>query len=105
MVELATITPYKDKNGNIVSYQIQVYSGRDANGKKLKPFTTSWKVPDTYKSEKAIKRALDKFVSEFETSCKRGEVSPIKKPGVKNHLLMLKNRIIILTKKLPTNQD
>ena len=56
---MATAVPYKDKDGRIVSYQIQVFRGRDSAGKKLKPYTESWKVPETYKSEKAIKKALD----------------------------------------------
>ena len=76
---MANVRPYKDKDGKIVSYHIEVFRGRDGNGKKLKPYTTTWKVPDTYRSETAIKRALDKFVGEFETSCNRGEVTVYKK--------------------------
>ena len=57
---MATAVPYKDKDGRIVSYQIQVFRGRDSSGKKLKPYLESWKVPETYKSEKAIKKALEK---------------------------------------------
>lgn len=72
---MATTIPYKDKDGNIISYQIQVFRGRDSSGKKLKPYTTSWKVPETYKSEKAIQKALDKAVGEFETECRKGNVS------------------------------
>lgn len=72
---MATTIPYKDKDGNIVSYQIQVFRGRDSSGKKLKPYTTSWKVPETYKSEKAIQKALEKAVGEFETECKKGNIS------------------------------
>lgn len=72
---MANITPIKDKNGNITSYRIRVYRGKDANGKQLKPFTKNWKVPDTYKSEKAIQKALEKVAGEFEASCKRGDVS------------------------------
>jgi integrase len=72
---MATTIPYKDKDGKIVSYQIQVFRGRDSTGKKLKPYTMSWKVPETYKSDRAIKKALDKAVGEFETECKRGEHS------------------------------
>lgn len=72
---MATIVPYTDNDGKIVSYQIQVYRGRDKNGKKLKPYVMSWKVPSTFKSEKAIQKALDKVVGEFETECKRGERS------------------------------
>lgn len=72
---MATTIPYKDKDGNIISYQIQVFRGRDSTGKKLKPYTTSWKIPDTFKSEKAIKKALEKAVGEFEAECKKGNIS------------------------------
>lgn len=72
---MATAIPYKDKNGNIVSYQIQVFRGRDSTGKKLKPYTESWKVPETYKSEKTIKKALEKAMGAFEAECKAGQVS------------------------------
>ena len=72
---MATTIPHTNKDGKIVSYQIQVYRGRDSSGKKLKPYTMSWKVPETYKTQKAIEKALAKVVGEFETSCKRGEVS------------------------------
>ena len=34
---MATIIPHKNKVGEIISYQIQVYKGRDINGIKLKP--------------------------------------------------------------------
>ena len=71
---MATAVPYKDKDGQIVSYQIQVFRGRDSSGKKLKPYTESWKVPETYKSEKAIKKALEKEMGAFEARCKEGKV-------------------------------
>lgn len=72
---MATAVPYKDKTGRIVSYQIQVFRGRDSSGKKLKPYTESWKVPETYKTEKAIKKALEKEMGAFELKCKEGRVS------------------------------
>lgn len=72
---MATAVPYKDKNGNIISYQIQVFRGRDSTGKKLKPYTESWKVPETYKSDKAIKKALEKEMGAFEAKCKEGRIS------------------------------
>ena len=72
---MATAVPYKDKDGNIISYQIQVFRGRDNAGKKLKPYTESWKVPQTYKSEKAIKKALEKEMGAFEAKCREGRVS------------------------------
>ena len=76
---MATVVPHKNKEGKIVSYQIQVFRGRDASGKKLKPYTMSWKVPETYKTKKSIQKALEKAVGEFETSCKRGEVTTDKR--------------------------
>lgn len=72
---MATVSPYKDKDGKIISYQIQVFRGRDGLGKKLKPYVMQWKVPETFKSDKAIQKALDKVVGEFEAECKRGSVS------------------------------
>ena len=72
---MATAVPYTDKDGRIVSYQIQVFRGRDSSGKKLKPYLESWKVPETYKSEKAIKKALEKEMGAFEARCKEGKVS------------------------------
>lgn len=72
---MARIIPYKNKDGKIISYQIRVFRGKDANEKELKPYTMTWRVPETYKSEEAIKRALQKVVGEFETECRRGLVS------------------------------
>jgi len=76
---MANVNPIKNKDGNIYAYQIQVYRGRDLSGKKLKPYSKVWRIPDTFKSEKAIQKALSKIVGEFETDCKRGNVSADKK--------------------------
>jgi hypothetical protein len=70
---MAKVIPYKNKNDEIISYQIQVSRGYDSSGKKLRPFTKSWKIPKTYKSEKSIQNALSKVVGEFEAECNRGE--------------------------------
>ena len=75
---LATIIPYKDKQGNIVSYQIQVYKGRDAEGRKLKPYTMSWKAPEGWK-DSSIERELNKVAAQFEIDCKEGLVSTKRK--------------------------
>lgn len=40
---MANITPRKDKDGNIISYQIRVYRGRDASGKQLKDYLMTWR--------------------------------------------------------------
>lgn len=91
---MATTVPYKDKNGKIISYQIQVFRGRDSSGKKLKPFTMSWKIPETYKSDKAIQKALDKVVGEFEFQCKMGSHSIDRKTFAEyaNYYIELKER-------------
>ena len=70
---MAKVVPYKNKSGEIVSYQIQVSRGYDSSGKKLRPYIKSWKIPKTYKSEKAIQNALAKAIGEFEAECNRGE--------------------------------
>ena len=40
---MANITPRTDKRGNIISYQIRVFRGRDASGKRLKDYMMTWK--------------------------------------------------------------
>ncbi len=72
---MAYTKPIKDKTGKVVSYRIKVFRGRDVVGKQLKPYSMNWKIPETYKSEKAILKALEKVAGEFETNCKKGEVS------------------------------
>ena len=71
---MATITPRKNKNGDIISYQIQVYRGRSADGKKLKPYIKTWKVPEGL-SDKKIQKELNRVATLFEESCHNGIVS------------------------------
>ncbi len=71
---MATITPRKNKNGEIISYQIQVYRGRSADGKKLKPYIKTWKVPEGL-SDKKIQKELNRVATLFEESCHNGIVS------------------------------
>ena len=40
---MANITPRINKNGEITSYTIRVYHGCDSKGKRLKPYTMSYK--------------------------------------------------------------
>ena len=65
---MANITPRRDKNGNITSYTIRVYHGYDSSGKRLKPFTTSYK-PDKGMTTKQIEKDLRRFADEFEREC------------------------------------
>jgi len=91
---MASVTPRKDKNGNITLYQIEVYRGRDSEGKKLKPYTMRWKIPEGWKSENKIKKELDRVAAEFENDCKVGNVSINKKTFAQyaEYVMELKDR-------------
>ena len=67
-------------DGKVVSYRIRVYRGRDKDGKQLKPYQMTFKVPEKLqdKPEKAKKEA-EKAAILFEEKCKIGEVSAEKK--------------------------
>lgn len=65
---MANITPRRDKNGNITSYTIRVYHGYDSSGKRLKPFTTSYKPPKGLTAKQADKEVA-RFADDFENEC------------------------------------
>lgn len=66
---MASITPRKNKNGEITSYTIKVFRGRDSNGKQLKPYSTSFK-PDKGMTDRQRDQAIKAFVAAFENKCK-----------------------------------
>lgn len=78
---MAKIRPRKNKDGIITSYTIEVYRGRDENGKQLKPWIRSF--PDKKKgetiprgwSQKRIEKEVQKVATLFEEECKKGFVS------------------------------
>lgn len=77
---MASITPRKNKTGEIISYQVKVSRGRDAlTGKPLTPYTTTYTPPEGW-SRKAVERDMARFAGEFEAACKRGEVLTREKP-------------------------
>jgi hypothetical protein len=91
---MASKTPRKDKGGNITSYQIEVYRGRDSEGKKLKPYSMTWNIPEGWKSENKIKKELDRVAAQFEINCKSGIV-PLEKKTFKqysDYVIELKER-------------
>lgn len=90
---MANISAIKSKDGKITGYRIRVFKGEDLNGKK-QFFSKNWTIPKSYKSDKAIQAALSKVVGEFETQCKRGEVS------TDNHTFSEFSRYYIETKDL-----
>lgn len=71
---MANITPRKDKDGNIISYQIRVFRGRDASGKRLKAFMMTWK-PAAGMTTRQIEKELARQATLFEENCKLGNVS------------------------------
>lgn len=81
---MASIQPLKNKYGVIVSYQIRVYRGRDSDGKKLKDYSMTWKIPDNWKSENKIQKELDRVATQFEIDCKAGTV-PLEKKTFKQY--------------------
>jgi integrase len=71
---MASVAPRKNKQGDIISYQIKVTRGRDKlTGKQLTPFTMTYTPPEGW-SQKAIDRDLQKVMGEFEAACNRGEI-------------------------------
>lgn len=63
----------KIKTGKIISYRIKVYKGWDSNGKRLKPYIKTWKVPENWGDNK-IQKELNRIATLFEEECKGGLV-------------------------------
>ena len=68
---MANISERKNKKGEIISYRIRVSKGYDAQGKKLKPFEMTWKVPDGM-TPRQIEKELNRVAIQFEQQCKAG---------------------------------
>lgn len=75
---MANITPRKDKDGNVISYQIRVFRGRNADGKRLKDYMMTWK-PSPGMTKRQIEKELTRQATLFEENCKSGNVS-VEKP-------------------------
>lgn len=70
---MPNIEARKNKNGKIISYRIKIYKGRDSNGKRLKPYTKTWKVPENW-SDNKIQKELNRIATLYEEECKSGLV-------------------------------
>ena len=68
---MASIKEITNKSG-AKSYKVTVSMGRDANGKQILKYATF--VPDPNKTERQNRKALDRFVFEFEDKCKSGQI-------------------------------
>lgn len=70
---MASITERKNKSGEIISYTIRVYRGYDSSGKRLKPYTMTYK-PESGMTPKQIEKELNRRAVQFEDECKTGLV-------------------------------
>lgn len=68
------IKPRYNKDGELISYCIRVDRGRDAEGVRMKPYTTTWRVPEGYTSAKKIQMELNSVAGQFEADCKAGKI-------------------------------
>lgn len=75
---MANIQERRDKSGKLISYSIRVYRGLGADGKQLKPWTTTFDVSPTWTEKSARKRA-EAFASVFEAECKSGVIGNSRK--------------------------
>lgn len=71
---MASITPRKNKAGEIISYTIRVYRGYDINNNRLKPYLMTWK-PDSGMTDRQIQKELQRQALQFERQCKNGEAA------------------------------
>lgn len=70
---MPTITPRKNKSGEIISYTIRVYHGYDSKGKRLKPYTMTYR-PAPGMTAKQIDKELNRQAVMFEEQCNNGFV-------------------------------
>ena len=68
---MANIQERRNKEGKLISYSIRVHRGRDAEGKQLKPYSTTFEVPEGW-SEVRAKKEAEKEAVLFEEKCKTG---------------------------------
>ncbi len=68
---MARLTEHRNSEGKLTSFTIRVYRGRDAEGRELKPWSTSFKCEPTWKEASARKKA-EAFAANFERDCKNG---------------------------------
>lgn len=68
---MANITPRKNKDGVITSYMIRVYHGYGKDGKRLKPYTMSYK-PAPNMTARQIEKELNRQAVQFEEQCRLG---------------------------------
>ena len=71
---MANLQERRDKAGKLVSYSIRVFRGRGADGRQLKPWTTTFDVEPGW-SEKTARKRAEAYAANFERRCKQGLAS------------------------------
>ena len=71
---MASLQARKNKDGQLSSFLIRVYRGRDREGKPLKPYTTTFKVQPGWTEKTAWRKASD-YAAVFEEKCRSGLVA------------------------------
>ena len=71
---MANIQERRDKSGKLISFSIRVHRGRGADGKQLKPYTTTFDVSPTW-TEKSARKKAEAFAATFEKECREGITS------------------------------
>lgn len=75
---MANIQARRNKNGQLVSFSVRVYRGRNALGKQLKPHITTFKVQPQWSEALAVKKA-EAFAAVYENEIKQGHKSSDKR--------------------------
>lgn len=81
---MASITPRKNKNGDIISYRIRVSRGYDRKGNKLKPYELTYK-PSKTMTARQIEKELQKTAIDFEEKCLHGIAGTAQKLTVEEY--------------------
>lgn len=68
---MASLQERRNKDGILISFSIRVHRGRGADGRQLKPYTTTFEVQPTW-SEKTARKKAETFAANFERDCKNG---------------------------------
>lgn len=90
---MANISERRDKDGTVISFQIRVFRGCDASGKRLKDYQMTWK-PAPGRTTCQVRKELERQATLFEEACRNRQVS-IKKPTLEkyaNYAIDLKQR-------------
>lgn len=75
---MANLKEIRNEEGKLISYFVRVYRGRDASGKQLKPFSTTFNVEPSW-TEKGAKRRAEAFAATFEKQCHEGLIGDSRK--------------------------